>query len=733
MKNDRTAKRTIYLSRSERRIGGRLFLRFSALNGLGISFLGDAAVTLLAIYFGAGNMELGIISAMIHVSGIFLLIVPRIFKGRNVVTVGFWAWMIRGLVGLPYGLLLFMEGRGAVALVMILYAVFCIARTMGVSMVTTIQKRLMVSRTQSDVVFRNAMSFQGTQMVSRFISFLILSLNTLAELTSLLLLPLLGIISNTAAALTLRRVPNRTRVDHQAGENLFVIFARSMARPERRRVLLLRWISLAQNIMLAMAIPFLRRSVGLDAAQIFLYTIAISMGAFLSSILLRSIAARAGSRPLMFYAAIPGVMFFLAWTTIPEQYSLAVYSIMGFFTMFALNATNLAANRLLISITPDDAAVGFNSMETFITSILALILGFGAGFLADLSYELSSVLPINQYGLVFLPAAVGSVFQVLIALRINETGSMGLLEAAKVIFNADNLRAWQTVNSLETTADPVRRKTLINTVGHSRAPVASSEIGKILAEPLSGMKGELIDAMFFTTRPKLAEFLRGEARDAASFHREKAIFALGAYPGRETEEVLKAVMEEEDTRMRAAAAKSLGRIGVKDRLEEVQVLWENEWRLRERLDYMIALFHMDPERRYIDRLFSPDVAASGERSQRTLFTLLSRQFGMSPPLGAIYREEAVSSGSGVEMILEEARDTRFLLQHEGMLVNLWQEGDYRRIWDLCHRALADADPPSTVAPVTRALKGFTPESADAANSLAALYFTYQLLTAEAAE
>ncbi|RKX73172.1 MAG: hypothetical protein DRP60_12370, partial [Spirochaetes bacterium] len=62
MSDKTAAKRTRYLSRSERRIGGRLYLKFSGFNGFGISFLGDAPVTLLAIYFGAGNMELGIIA-----------------------------------------------------------------------------------------------------------------------------------------------------------------------------------------------------------------------------------------------------------------------------------------------------------------------------------------------------------------------------------------------------------------------------------------------------------------------------------------------------------------------------------------------------------------------------------------------------------------------------------------------------------------------------------------------
>ena len=320
---DKTAgKRTKYLSRSERRIGGRLILRFSGFNGLGISFLGDATVTLLAIYFGAGNMELGLISAMLYISGIVLLIVPRIFKGRNVVTVGFWAWMIRGLVCLPYSLLLFMQGKAAVALIMTLYALFCLSRTAGIAMVTTIQKRLMVSSTQSDLIFRTATSYQGNQILSRIISFIILSLKYIAELTGLIILPVIGIIFNTAAALTLRRIPNRTRVDYKPGENLIIILRRFLKAPQSRRILFLRWISLAQMILFGMAVPFLRRSVGIDTARIFLFTIAISLGAFLSSLSLRPISARAGSRPLLFFTAIPGSLFFLFWTFIPEYFHL---------------------------------------------------------------------------------------------------------------------------------------------------------------------------------------------------------------------------------------------------------------------------------------------------------------------------------------------------------------------------------------------------------------------------
>jgi len=726
------ANRTIYLSRSERRVGGRLFLRFSAFNGLGISFLGDATVALLAIHFGAGNTELGLISAMMHISGIALLVVPRIFRGKSVARVGFGAWLTRGLVSIPYVALLMLEGRAAVALILTLYALFCLARTVGVAMVTTVQKRLMVRRTQNDVIFRSSSSFQGTSIISRLISFLVLSIRALSELTGLLILPVLGIIANTAAAFTFRRIPNRTRVDYRPGQNLLVILRRAMGQTRSRRILFMRWISLAQTILFAMAVPFLRRSVGLSSARIFLFTMTIGLAAFLSSIALRPIAIRAGSRPLLFFAALPGFLLFGIWIVIPATYSLEIYAIIGFVTMFALNASNLAANRLLVDITPDDGAVGFNAMETFVTSVLALAIGFGAGSLADLSEVLSRSTPVNPYGLVFLPAALGALLQAVLVLRTDEPGSMGLMEAAKIITNIENLRTWQTVANLEATADPVKRKTLVHNVGHSRAPVASSEIGRILAEPLSAEKGELIDALFVTSRPELVPALCDEAADPESFHRKKAIFALGNYPGERTRAVLETLLNDPAPGVRAAAAKSLGRIGERGHRELAYRLWEESENLHQRLDLMIALFHMDEDRRYVADLFSRRIIGSGERAERTLYTLLSRQFGMSPPLGVLYREERMQPGAGLEVLLEESRDTRFLLERENEIEEAWYNRDYRRVWEICRSALDGVEAPQEVQPIQRALTGFPLDAADAANALAALYFTYQVLTAEAA-
>ncbi len=74
-----------------------------------------------------------------------------------------------------------------------------------------------------------------------------------------------------------------------------------------------------------------------------------------------------------------------------------------------------------------------------------------------------------------------------------------------------------------------------------------------------------------------------------------------------------------------------------------------------------------------------------------------------------------------------------MLERENQLESLWDVKSYEEIWNICKEALTHANPPATVEPVTKALKDFPVEYADSANALAALYFTYQLLTAEATE
>ena len=88
-------------------------------------------------------------------------------------------------------------------------------------------------------------------------------------------------------------------------------------------------------------------------------------------------------------------------------------------------------------------------------------------------------------------------------------------------------------------------------------------------------------------------------------------------------------------------------------------------------------------------------------SERTLYTLPAGQYGLIPPLGALYREEGARGSGELYLPLEESRDTPFMLESGEEIDRLWSRGEFEAVW----------------------LNGHW--------SLAGLYFTDQFLTAEA--
>jgi len=103
--------KTHFLSLQEREKGAKNFLTFTFFNGMGFGFLADTVVFLLAIQFGASNMQLGYIASLINLSGIVLILTPRIVSGKNMIKVYFWSWLFRGLVCLINAITLFLSNQ----------------------------------------------------------------------------------------------------------------------------------------------------------------------------------------------------------------------------------------------------------------------------------------------------------------------------------------------------------------------------------------------------------------------------------------------------------------------------------------------------------------------------------------------------------------------------------------------------------------------------------------------
>ena len=75
---------THILSQEERDEGIKKYKLHAFWNGLGINFLTAPIISLLAITFGATNLQLGYVSSVFHLAGLILIFLPKLLNGRKI-------------------------------------------------------------------------------------------------------------------------------------------------------------------------------------------------------------------------------------------------------------------------------------------------------------------------------------------------------------------------------------------------------------------------------------------------------------------------------------------------------------------------------------------------------------------------------------------------------------------------------------------------------------------------
>ncbi|MGD8114599.1 MAG: MFS transporter, partial [Sphaerochaetaceae bacterium] len=478
---------TKYLSDSEKKEGQKNLYHSEVFNGLGFSMLGDTIVYILAVQFNAGNLALGYIASAMYIVGIVLPVMASLFRHKNVVKVQTVTWVLRGVVSIGYLPLLWLEGNRAVTLLLVVYTLFCLMRLVGAVLYDYTFKTITSNKTRGKVIGNANVAFQSSTIIAKFLNFIITSIRTLSGVIGLVSLQMFGVIMNTIAALFLSKIPCRATIEYKKGRNLFVIFKEAMRDKDARIRLLVFWSYMSVTVVMGMSIAFLSKEVALPSNVIFLYTIAVSFSVVLAGNFCKFFSDRLGSRPLIVANGIGLVLSLVLWVLIPPTHEVYLFFVLGFLTNFFLAVVSILIRRLLASVIPDDEAVGFNSMTNFVVAIFALFSGLLGGYLASLGaavpYRLSllSVDLGNTYYLTFSLALVFSVSALIFTIAMKEKGSLSTKDATQLMFSFHGIRAFINIDKLEKVTDPIKRKSLLLSLGKNLTGVATSEIRSNLA------------------------------------------------------------------------------------------------------------------------------------------------------------------------------------------------------------------------------------------------------------
>jgi hypothetical protein len=720
-------EQNIFLSQTEREEGLKSYQKQSFWNGLGINFLNTPIISLLAITFGASNLELGYISSVFHFAGILLIFLPRLLNGARIKTVLFIGWFIRGLICFLYGVLFFLEGQAAVTWILVIYTLFAIARIVGVPMVQPIQRSLVGQSEAGSVVVKINIRLTISQIISQVASFLLMSINFFSGLTGLVLLTWVGAVNNTISCLYVRKFPSRERVEYRKGKNIFVLLAETFKHPVRGKVFIVRMLNMAAGILVTFAVAFLRRSVQMPTNMVFIYTLTGAASALIATQALKPFVDTIGSRPLMVIASLFLAVSAIGLAVLPTDLPWAMYYLVGFFIAFFLRFRLLLMSRLIIKTLPSKDRISYTAMLSFVSAIVGVGVGLGGGALADFS-EASSLAVPHIYTLTFLLSAAFSLLGALTALRVDDPGSLSIKETAAALLSVKTLRAYLDIYHLDIADDRRKRESSILSLEQSDSRIATDGIKAQLKSPLPWEQERILRSLSSYPRPELLEDIIREAQDSFSYNRREAIFTLSSYPSKKTERALVACAEDTNPEIAAMALRSLGRIGYTTGLEHVYRIIEDPHVVgRAEIDALRALILMDRDDEYIKRIFSLAPPEKGEKFQQLAFILCARNYGLTPPLSGFFMQENQEKGSGFISLIREAREVPAFVSNQKPLREMYNRSDFENIWRWCTGQLADQTEEGNHVNLRFAVIDAPPRVYTRANTIAVSYFTYQLL------
>jgi hypothetical protein len=721
--------KTNFLSAEEKERGFSNLKKHSVWNGLGFSFMTEAIIYLMAINFNATNVQLGYISSALFLSGVVLLIVPRLFAGVQLKKIFFWGWLLRGLVGLAYLLLFFIDGQAAVWLIMVIYTLFCLLRTLGVVANQPVVKSLLSSSNEGSRLIQLSTILGRSSLISRTISFAFLSIAFLSGIKGLIFLTFLGVVVNTIASLYILKIPSREKVEEvKSSQGIFSLMRETLRNREKRYYLIVLWLFVMLGVLNGFIIPFLQKEGGIPSNQIFLYAMIGVVGGLISNYFIKPYIDKTGSKPLLILVTLILGLTFIAWAMVPPGAGLLVFMVMGVFHTFFVSMGFNLTNRLFFKILPQNRnRLAFSSMNSFAGAVIALVTGLSAGKLADLMMNKESSLP-HTYTLVFLIASAVAFTLALVTLFIKDRGSITLKEASELILYTPNRRAFLWTYQLSTTSDPQKRESTLLSLEKNPSDLATLEMKNQLNSPYSWEKERIFRSLFSYPRPDLADMVLAEADDNHSYNRLDALFALASYPGDETEEVLHRALEDQDPQVVSMALKSLTRLDSDKYIDLPEKIFPRISHSSHAVnDWFIACCEVDDNGRHLEKLFILANPDKNYRFQQLIFCLAARYYGKGILLAPYYQKSNSEPGRGLDDLLEEVREKEVFLNHEKEISQWYASGDYEKLIPLMSKSLPPIKDKGPAYYLKKAIDEITPNLMNPSSYLALVYFSYQVL------
>ncbi len=292
----------ITVSRRLQRMAQPLLTQQAFFNGFGYPFIIEAVIIMLALHYGASDLQMGFIFAAPHLTGFAAVFAPQLLRGVDMSAIWSRMWWTRGLIAILYLLIPLVPGISGdfrVWLVILVLYLVGVARALGMTVYVPVIKALTPQREIASTMARVMTSTQTGTLLCRVTAFFWLGSGLFSEHASLLGLIVLGIVSNSYTATLVGKLPATGEMEGSSISGVFQVIGELARKRATRRVAVLTLVQTAMFIFAGYTVSYCSKVMQYDSTRIFLLMLAGSIVSIAATHMLKIIGERITTRLLL--------------------------------------------------------------------------------------------------------------------------------------------------------------------------------------------------------------------------------------------------------------------------------------------------------------------------------------------------------------------------------------------------------------------------------------------------
>ncbi len=638
----------------------RRYQLMSLLNPLGANLTIGPVIALLALQYGASDMQMGLLYASVYLTGVCAVLAPALFAGVDATRLTAGSWWARAVAG---GLLLILPLVAAEArtwvLLGVVYAFFSI-RAVGLAALPSVIRAISSARELPTVNAGGHLRWHLGCLATSLLAWAVLSLRgTIGDQPAFMLLLAVGLVFNLAASWSMSTLPDTGQIERGSWRALADGAATVWRTRGYREVVLATALQVPMAVASSFQLNHLKNGLGLGPDTITALTVAGIVVAVAGSHAMVRIGARIPIRPLLVGSHIGLALVGAGWTwldALPPAWRTAAGA-----TLFVASTLFLALSGLLLASLANERLPERNAVSV---SVMYQLTGVAAALAAIIAIPwLGSALPwetwpgMHRYSHAFALWTALSLGVCALGLAM-ANGRLDALAADLDQLRPANLltvfRAHQLQVHAASNPGQVRE---LEDVLTTQVPATVELLLESLASPEARNRAAAYRALFERPLERALPLMVAEASCPDSPLRSEAITALGFLRTPGALAALRTFSQDPDPAMAASAWKGLLRHGDAVDAAVLMACWRacRPWP-RSRLDLTYGLH----EARRTDLL----LAGLGEELgwgtdpifQRTILVSLAESLGDDERMAELLAREQRDPAGALDELLGELPD-----------------------------------------------------------------------------